>query len=64
MIRHHDIYLLSPNGMMKIAEIDGTKRQQVDLRRAMRTLHKATSNQISLYTDGRLEKIGIDVKSS
>ena len=56
----HEVYVKNETGLLKVAELRGTRRAQVALRREMRQKYNVQSPMVVLYTNGQLRKVGID----
>ena len=60
---HHEVYVKDDKGgMMKVAEIRGTRKMQVNLRREMRAKMDLGPERIMLFTNGIRVKTGIHKK--
>jgi hypothetical protein len=56
----HEVYVRNENGVSKVAEVRGTRADQVKLRREVRGKLNIGGERILLFTNGKLARVGID----
>ena len=56
----HEVYVKTDVGLTKMAEVRGTRKDQVNLRRAVRQKTDCPTSNVVLYTNGKMRKVGID----